>query len=60
LGEVDGVLCADRYKLLEDGRDRKDGSDRLAIALDVLSRANAANEKMPDRLCFPKLVECVD
>lgn len=42
-GEV-GELWADRYKLLDDLRfpPRSEGSDRLAIALLVLSRANVA------------------
>ncbi len=58
-GEV-GELCAVRYKLLLDGRGRMEGSDRLAIAFVVLSRANAAKVKIVPRFCFDELVESVD
>jgi hypothetical protein len=57
---VVGELCAERYKLLEEGRERIVGSDKLAIALDVLSRANAASVNKPVRFCFEELVERVD
>lgn len=58
-GEV-GELWAERYRLPLEGRERIEGSDKLAIALDVLSRANAANVKNPPRLCFDELVDSVD
>lgn len=38
-----GELWAVRYKLPLDGRERIEGSDKLAIAFVVLSRANAAS-----------------
>jgi hypothetical protein len=47
-----GEFWAERYKLLEDGWERMEGSDRLAIALDVLSRASAAKVKRVPRVCF--------
>jgi hypothetical protein len=55
-GEV-GELCAERYKLLLDGRVRIEGSDRLAIAFEVLSRANAAKVNSALLFCFSELVE---
>jgi hypothetical protein len=55
-----GELWAVRYKLPLDGRERTEGSDRLAIAFVVLSRANAANVKRVPRFCFDELVESVD
>lgn len=58
--DVVGELCAERYKLLDDGRERMVGSDKLAIALVVLSRANTANVNNPVRFCFEELVERVD
>ncbi len=58
-GDV-GELWAERYKLLLDGRWRIEGSDKLAIAYDVLSRANAANVDSAPRFCLVELVEEVD
>ena len=55
-----GELCAERYKLLLDGRERIAGSEKLAIALVVLSRAKAANVKIVVRFCFVELVEWAD
>jgi hypothetical protein len=55
-----GELWAERYKLLLEGRERIEGSAKLAIALVVLSRANAANVKSAPRFCFDELVESVD
>ncbi len=55
-----GELCAERYKLPLDGRVRIEGSEKLAIAFDVLSRANAANVDSAPRFCFVELVESVD
>ena len=49
-----------RYKLLLEGRERMEGSDKLAIAFVVLSRANAAKVKMVPRFCFVELEERVD
>ncbi len=46
-----GELCAERYI---------EGSEKLAIAFDVLSRANAANVDSAPRFCFVELVESVD
>lgn len=57
---VAGELCTVRFKLPEEGRLRIDGSDKLARALVVLSRANAANENNPPRFCFEEAGECVD
>ena len=57
---VVGELCAERYKLPDEGRERIVGSDKLAIAFVVLSRANAANVNNPVRFCFAELVERVD
>jgi hypothetical protein len=54
-----GELWAERYKLPEEGRVRIGESDRLAIALEVLSRANAARENRPLRFGFAELVESV-
>jgi hypothetical protein len=55
-GDV-GELCAERYKLPLDGRGRMEGSAKLAIAFDVLSRANAAKENRALLFCFKELVE---
>lgn len=55
-----GEDWADRYKLPDEIRGRTDGSERLAIALVVLSRANAANVNNPLRFCLEELVESVD
>ena len=55
-----GELWAERYKLPLEGRERIEGSDKLAIALEVLSRANAANVKNPPRFCLDELVDSVD
>jgi hypothetical protein len=55
-----GELCAERYKLPAEGRVRIVGSARLAIAFVVLSRANAANVKRPERFCFVEFVDNVD
>jgi hypothetical protein len=58
-GEV-GELCADRYRLLDDVRDRTEGSERDAIALVVLSRAKAAKVNKPVRFCFEDTAESED
>jgi hypothetical protein len=61
LFDVDvGELWAERYKLFEDGRVRIGESDMLAIALVVLSRANAAKENKPLRFGLAEPVESVD
>ena len=49
-----------RYKLLLEGRERMEGSDKLEIAFVVLSRANAAKVKRVPRFCFDELEESVD
>lgn len=54
-----GGLCAVRYRLPDDSRFRIDGSEKLAMALDVLSRASAANENKPPRFCL-ETGDCVD
>jgi hypothetical protein len=59
-GSLVGELCAVRYKLPDEGRFRIDGSEKLAMALEVLSRANAANENSPPRFCLDETGECVD
>lgn len=58
-GEV-GELWAERYRLLLDGLERIEGSDRPAMAVDVRSRANAASVNRVPRFCFEELVESVD
>ena len=58
--EVVGELCAERYRLPDDGRERIVGSAKVAIAFVVLSRANAANVNNPVRFCFEEPVERVD
>jgi hypothetical protein len=61
LGDVElGELCAERYRLPDDGCVRRVGSDKLARALDVFSRANAAKLKIDGRLPFAELVERLD
>ena len=56
-----GELWAVRYKLPVEARLRIDGSEKLAMALEVLSRASAANVKNPPRFCFDEVaIECVD
>jgi hypothetical protein len=60
-GEVESrELCAERYRLLDDGCVRRVGSDRLASALDVFSRANAAKLKIDGRLLLTELVDKLD
>lgn len=51
------MLSADRCKFPKDGRGRRAGSERLAIAMLVLSRAKAARLKRPERLCLEELVD---
>ena len=58
-GEV-GELCAERYRLLDEGRFRGVGSEKLAIALVVFSLAKAAKLSMPARFGFKRLVDWVD
>ena len=58
--DVVGELCAERYKLPDEGRGRMVGSERLAIAFVVLSLASAANVNNPARFCLEELVERVD
>lgn len=58
-GEV-GELCAERYRLLDEGRFRGVGSEKLAIALVVLSLAKAAKLSIPARFCLKRLVDWVD
>jgi hypothetical protein len=61
LGDVElGELCAERYRLPDDGCVRRAGSDRLASALEVFSRANAAKLKIEGRLLLAELVDRLD
>ncbi|EHL02724.1 hypothetical protein M7I_1240 [Glarea lozoyensis 74030] len=58
LGEVElGELCAERYRLPDEGCVRRVGSDRLASALEVFSRASVAKLKIEGRLPLVELVE---
>lgn len=51
--EEAGALEAEGYRAVEEeGRERIVGSAKLAMAMEVLSRANAARVKKPDRVCF--------
>jgi hypothetical protein len=59
-GSVVGELCAERYKLPDDCRFRIEGSEKLAMALEVLSRASTANENKPPRFCLDDTGDCVD
>jgi hypothetical protein len=45
---------------VDERRGRTEGSEKLAIALVVLSRANAAKVNSPPRFCFEELVDNVD
>jgi hypothetical protein len=59
--EAEGEVWAERYKLPEEFLKRTvEGSERLAIALDVFSRANAAKVKRPVRFCLVELVDKAD
>lgn len=60
-GEV-GELWAERYRLLDDFRfPKSEGSDKLAIALFVLSRANvAARLNSEEGRFFEELVDKTD
>jgi hypothetical protein len=61
LGDVElGELCAERYRLPDDGSDRRVGSDSPASALEVFSRAKAAKLKMEGRLPLAELVDRLD
>jgi hypothetical protein len=47
-------------KFPAEGRERKDGSERVAMALVVLSRAKAARLSIPPLAVLAELVERVD
>lgn len=56
-----GEFCAERYRLLEEGWLRIEGSEKLAIALGFLSRARPASVNNPPRFPFvDELRENVD
>lgn len=52
-----GELCAEWYKLPDESRLRTEGSEKLARALEVLSRANAARVNSPPRVGLDVEVE---